>query len=345
MTQANQSLANFFSVLYASAAIAVVPLSVIGLLANLFVLYIFITEKFFRKVTYQLILISATTDTISSITYICVYSQIAAKSLNLTSGTIMCKCLFFITMTSYAISIMNLSLIALDRYFAIVKPWARFYRLHRNQFVMICEVIIWIMAIIINFPLLIIGKASLQGTVMCDITEVSTLQSVYFIAFAVLLYILPSFAISIIYWRIIVHQKNYVHPGHALQNQLKEMQMRKKKFITALISITTSYILTTWPFFATAIGVAVTQKTILQIRESSSAAFLLAFFSYPATTSITIWNPFIYLKFDYNVRASAKAICQRVGMISEQRVLRMMVNEDKEHQKLSRNTSMEFIRA
>ncbi|RDD39729.1 Somatostatin receptor type 5 [Trichoplax sp. H2] len=212
---------------------------------------------------------------------------------------------------------MNLCLIAIDRYFVIVKPMQAFYRIQKLKVIVTSEILVWILSSIVNFPLLLIVRSHKADNYMCEFAQMNTILSIYFIIFDIILYIIPSIIIVLIYWQIIKHQQSYLQPGQTLQ-QDSEHLFKKKKFIRMLISITLCYILTTWPFFATVFGVAVTKASLLKLREQSTISFLLAFFSYPATTSITVLNPFIYFKFDCNIRNKALQLLRRVNISSNE---------------------------
>ncbi|RDD39728.1 Neuropeptide SIFamide receptor [Trichoplax sp. H2] len=310
----NNSLKEFYSKVYTYASLAALPLAVTGLIANLFLFYILLTDNFFRKVTYYLILASVISDIISTIVSIIVYTHVAGFTLDYILGSVLCKGVFFVAQSSYGISMMNLCLIATDRYFAIVRPLTRFYRIYKKRILISAEIMIWLLSLTVTSPKLIFMKVQRENTMMCEHDTITNWIASYLIAFIVIIYVIPSSIIALIYWQIVVHQKNYTQPGQCIGSESTEGKIQKRKFIRSLISINLSYILTTWPYFATLFGFAITRDSFIAVRNRSLAAFLLAFFSFSTTTSITILNPFIYFKFDANVRKSAKKVIKRLSL-------------------------------
>ena len=262
------------------AAIAAIPLSVCGLSTNIFLLILFVTDQFFRKTTYHIMLMSVISDIISTITSISAYIQIAKGHLDDNMGLFMCQSLVFTTMTSYSISMMNLCLISIDRYISIVRPLWPFYRIYKKRLLMASEVIIVLISILINFPTLALIRIHKTETIMCEFAKITPLSSFYYIAFAVILYIIPSLVIGANYWRIVTYLKNYVPPGHTLRQQDAERQNKRKKIIKMLISITLCYILFTWPYFVTLLGIAITKVTFFKLRLDSTVYYLLVFFHF-----------------------------------------------------------------
>ncbi|RDD39714.1 Bombesin receptor subtype-3 [Trichoplax sp. H2] len=307
----NNSLQEFYSTIYVYSSAAATCLGIIGLSANLFLLYLLVTDKFFHKTTYYLIMVSSTSDSISTITSILGFAHIASYTKDYHVAVTLCRSVFFITLTSYGISMMNLCLIGIERYFAIVKPFVQFYRNYKIRIITSVEILIWTSSIIFTIPTLVVTQIHQEDTFMCEQGEVIPLLSVYFIVFTLIMYVIPCSVIIITYGLIINYQKNYVRPGYSVNYSIRNVKNRK--FVKMLKSIALFYVFTTWPYFATLVGFAFTREELLELRNRSVFQFLLAFFSYSVTTSITIVSPFIYFKFDVNIRKRSAIIWQRVG--------------------------------
>lgn len=309
-----------FEEIYLYSVNAAIPLTVTGLLVNLLMLYVFIMDKFFHRRIYLLMLISTISDASSTIASIVGYSVLADKNLNVQTGSIICKFFLFVISTSYGISMMSLSLIAMDRYFAIVRPFFRFYAIYKNQIIVLTEIFIWILSISVCAPMLaVITSYSEENYIICDFSSMTPSMTVYLVIFVLILYIVPSAFIGIFYWRIIKHQKNYIKPGQTM-HKLREQQMKRRKLIRMLISIAFTYILITWPVFASIFGFAVTQTSLQQLRDKNLVLFFLAFFSVSLSASITVINPFIYIKFDDNIRSKLRHFWYRFDIFKSNRV-------------------------
>lgn len=311
----NQTLEISF-IIYSTASIAALILSTFGLTVNLFLLYVLFTDRRFHKTTYYLIFVSIISDTISTFATISGYIQIIRYELDFEGGTLMCRAVMFTMFTSYGISMMTLCLIGIDRYFIIVRPLHTFYRIYKNRILVICEALIWTVSFCSSAPLLKFMGVHKIDPLLCEFIIITTPISVYIIIFVPIQFIIPSLTIGLIYWRIILHQKNYTQPGESIPNRTAQLNFRKRRFIKMLISISLSYILATWPFFATIFGFAITQKSVLQVRSENLMIFLFIFFSLSATTSITILNPFLYLKFDVNIRKRSLLVLKCINRLT-----------------------------
>lgn len=297
--------------IYQYAAIVGIPIFTLGLLINIFIFFLFLYDKYFRKTSYMLMCVSVISDMISGLSSLVVYTQIVGRSLDYDGGTFMCRMTLFFMFGSFGVSMMNLGLIGIDRYFIIVKPLSLFYRHHKRYILIIGEVAIWLISGATNIPILSYVAVHQNDTLLCDIPNVTISISVYLCAQAAILLIIPTIVLLAVYGRIIAYQSKYRRPGEIDKRQRIEEQIKKKRFIRMLIWISISYVVISWPFFASSIGMAITGQSIMMIRQKSIVHFLLLFFSIAMTTSIAVLNPFIYLKFDSNVRKRACLLLQR----------------------------------
>ncbi|RDD39730.1 Neuropeptide SIFamide receptor [Trichoplax sp. H2] len=306
MTASNATIND--GLLYTYFAVVVSGINFVGLMGNALLLYIFISDKYFRKITYYLMLICVISDGISNI-----FSLISTGLLLGKHGTqsytmlIVCSISGVVVYISYGVSIMNLCLISIDRYFAFVKPLNMFYRVYRKKIVIIVEILIWIISASITIPDIAFIQAPDDDKFICDYPNVTISISIYLVSYTVVYYVLPSMVITIAYWRIIIFQRNYVRPGQTIK-QLKYEQASKRKLIKSLISISLSYVLLTFPYFVVLLSFGVTRTNLLQVREKSSVLFAICVLAVASTSNITVINPFLYLKFDGNIRKNFKEI-------------------------------------
>ncbi|EDV18912.1 uncharacterized protein TRIADDRAFT_62627 [Trichoplax adhaerens] len=294
------------------SVIAAIPVLTVGILANIFVLYVITKDSYFYKVTYYLIRVTIISDIISTFTAVLGFTFITAFDNSYIVGGYLCRIFFYIVVTSYTVSVFTLCMISVDRYFAIIKPHSQLYRKHKNRFLVIAQIVSVIIAIGINLPAAWFNNVYPDDTELCDYANVNQQQSVYLISMAIVLYLIPSGILIFCYGSIVNHQIHYVRPGNITNANREDDQLRKKKFIKALIIITASFLLSTWPFFATGIGMAITGKSMRQIGKIHIILYILAFASFSSTVGIAVINPFLYLQFDQNVRKKSLKILRKL---------------------------------
>ncbi|RDD39732.1 Neuropeptide FF receptor 2 [Trichoplax sp. H2] len=302
MTISNTTTYSFqIANIYASV---IITIAAVGLIANTLIIYIFISDKYFRKITYNLMLICAISDAVSNISGLISNGMLLGISMNqsYTMGTV-CKISGIIINISYGVSIFNLCLISIDRYFVIVRPLNNFYRTNKKKIVIISEIFIWLLSGSIAIPdtVYLQSQDENEYTSMCDYPNMTVSVGVYLVSFSVFYYILPSMAIIIIYWRIILFQRNYIRPGQQLQ-QMQHTTSNKYKLVKSLISISSFYVSATFPFFLVLFVCGVTRTPMLQIQRSNPGLFTVCMLSLTTANNITVLSPFLYLKFDGNIR-------------------------------------------
>ena len=303
---------------YAQAAAT--PFSVIGFFANVFLLFILIKHQIFGKTTYYLLRISVVSDIICNLTTACAYIMTAGVNVSYSDGQALCRCLMFIIMSSYGVSIMTLCVIGIDRYFVIVRPLSSFYRRFKYQFIGGLFALASIIAFGFTMPILFFISTYPDDVKLCDLTTITPALSYYLIISAIALYVIPALTLVITYSKIIIYMRNYVRPGERVTN-LNDDNHKKKKFIKMLISITATYLLISWPFFATGVGIAITRRSLRQVRRLGLVYYLLAFFSFSTTADISVVNPFIYYKFDTAIRSKAKMHLSTIYNMAKSRIL------------------------
>ena len=285
-----------------SIAAFTITISSIGVIANSVLLYLFLTIPRFHRTTYYLMFISCLTDLIANVVNIVSYVILLKRFLN---TAFLCKILGFLIYISYGVSIMNLSLIAIYRYLSVVRPFAKVYTTYKKQFIIISEIIIWIVCIMTCLPDLIYFQIQEQSRKICAYDEITPFLSGYLITFVIVYYIIPSAIIIIFYWRIINHQRNYVRPGLSSISRQQDTN-RKDKLIKSIMIISACYVLTTWPVFACFLAVAISRKTFSQILSENEVFYWLGTFSFSTVTIISALNPFLHFNLDENIRRSLR---------------------------------------
>lgn len=294
LTISNSGL-DIFSTIYSS----------VGVLGNLIVLCIIIADKFFRKKVYYLLLICCIMNLLLSLQIIYVSISFSDKNISLSVIITLCRIFLFLMYACYGITIMNLSLIAVYRYFSIVNPFSHFYQTYKNQFLITSEIIILIISIAISMPVTFYIEVDAKSEGYCDYANITVSVTIYLICFSVIYFIVPSSIIIILYWRIIVHQRNRIRPGQPSIHDQIDIK-KKYKLVKSLISISACYIFLTWPIFTVLFAMAVTQKSLAQIQKENSVLFGLSLFSMTTCENIAVINPFLYFIFDQNIRHRLK---------------------------------------
>ncbi|RDD36334.1 Somatostatin receptor type 4 [Trichoplax sp. H2] len=292
-------------------AIFGIPACFVGLILNTSIAYLLLTDKYFKKSTYRLILASVLSDVLSSTAAFIGYLLIAIGNVSYHLGTILCKIILYITLMSFGISIMNLSLISVHRYFIVARSLSSFYRKYKIQFLIACELFLHVASILTSSPILVYASAHPNSSTLCDISNIIHNLAIWEFMFTLIMYIIPVSIMITIYIKLAAIYRNHVRPGYTTPNRAETEIMQKKRFTKVLMSITFSTVLISWPHFACLIGTAVTRKTIYQISLESNILYALVYIAISITISIFVVNPFILLKFDHNVRQKLISLLQK----------------------------------
>ncbi|EDV24596.1 uncharacterized protein TRIADDRAFT_56556 [Trichoplax adhaerens] len=297
--------------LYYYTSLALIPVFAFAFIINIFLLYVLLQGSAFQCIPYKLIRISVISDALSSLTAAIGYSLIT-QNFPYQSGKLLCQFIMYLVFTFNGISMNNLFLIAIDRYYAIVKPFSGYHQRHRRRAFFIGQIISWSLSIAFNIILAPYIGVTHADTTLCDIPDIKDhlFIPITIILFCILQYVIPCTTITVIYWRIVHHQKHYVRPGENSFSQ-RDHEAKKKKFNKILMTITLCYILTTWPYYAGVFGMAITRQSVITIRNKDPIIFIFLFCSLGTSICITVINPFIYLQFDANIRAKFVEILLR----------------------------------
>ena len=127
-------------------------------------------------------LITCLTNLIANIASIVSNIFYLRKTIN---TTVLCRILGFLIYTSYGISMMNLSLIAIYRYLSYAKPFSRIYVMYKKRFMIIGEILIWIVCIATGLPDFMYLQTRQSSTRICDYDQITPSFSAVILIFVI----------------------------------------------------------------------------------------------------------------------------------------------------------------
>ncbi|RDD39366.1 G-protein coupled receptor 183 [Trichoplax sp. H2] len=303
ISNTTNSFVVLFVQIYHDIWLGFLPLFVIGLILNIVLLNLLFTDNDFQNSTYRLIRMFVISDVISVTATATMFSISIFVNLDYIVSSNLCRVLATTTFSSTAISIMNLALVAVDRYFSIVRPFSPFYRNHKIKFLIITEFLVWLISISATSPF-ILYLAPIPGLpTSCDFPHMDLDQSIYLILWVIIAYAIPIVTIIFSYAKIISFQKNYVRPGIRTSEQLDNDFRNRRKFIKVLIYITLCYIIIILPHALNCTVSGIYQKSVVSMSVGNTSTFILAYLAIAIAASLPVINPTIYMTFDKRVRA------------------------------------------
>ena len=238
------------------------------------------------------------------------YAYNFTKTTDVVTSRWICKCIFFTVCASYTISSITWCLIAYSHYLKVSKPYYQCCGISKNHAMMTCELIAVIISCIIAAPYFQFANVYIDEPKFCDIPFISNEVSIFLIIQTILLYFAPSAFLVFIYHKIIRFISKYIQPQISLLNKRKVAQT--KRLMKTIIMIMAFNVLLTWPYFATMLGTAITQKSHREIRKMNFTYYILVFYSIITTAAITIVNPMLLFTLDQQINAAIKRILQKL---------------------------------
>ena len=217
---------------------------VFSLSGNTMIIFIVFTRPFMRSVTNCLIANMAAADllmTFSAMPYSVAYTYVASRWFGGIMGMITCKLLHFAIALSIAASILTLTVIALDRFFAVAYP---FKRVSVIRHIPTTNMLIWLVSVICMSPYLYYYKSNLleDNNYHCfvlwePLADSFTASRIYFSFIFIALYLVPLLFICIFY--SIISFKLWARriPGNPTEVNLRKEELSKRRTIKILIII------------------------------------------------------------------------------------------------------------
>ncbi|RDD36433.1 Neuropeptide Y receptor type 1 [Trichoplax sp. H2] len=288
-------------------------ISISGLILNVFLCFVIFSNHFFRRTTYRLIAVTVISDAITNFMLTINYAFSLLNTHNVVFSRYLCKIVMFIMSTSYAVSIFTLCLIAVGNYIIIKKPlgvFPAFFKPHRTVMLSMASVVI---AICISIPLLCIVDVYDDLPIFCDFVHVANYASnytVFLIAHAVVLYVIPSILLIVTYGKIIFQMMRFNQPISSSYQQFKDR--KRRKLIKVLSAVTMLDVIITWPCFASTISMAISRYSQRQLGEINATFGILVILSLTTTIAISIINPISFLALDAEIQKGSKYTLKKV---------------------------------
>ncbi|XP_062612037.1 QRFP-like peptide receptor [Saccostrea cucullata] len=244
-------LQTIFTVLYAT-------IMVFALSGNTLVIVVILGNKSLRNVTNMFFISLAISDILIAGFNIPVNLLYNFNSI-WTFGEVLCKTISFATSMNVVASIMTLTVVALERYYAICHPLKIRY-LKSNTRVMVVMFVVWILALAVSSPFLVVQKIGerlhhIDEPPFLEIVEVCVehyenpdMEEVHTLIQFVVFFCVPIGVMFFAYGNI-AHQLWIRKPIGDSQDLEKSMQ-QKKRIIKMLIVIVLVFLICWLPFFA-----------------------------------------------------------------------------------------------
>ncbi|XP_070541409.1 neuropeptide Y receptor type 2-like [Ptychodera flava] len=288
---------------------------IFGILGNLLVIFAILRSKKMRSTTYIFIGNLAVSDV--TVCLLCLPFTLAASfqdSWNF--GGFMCNFVPSVQILSVCVSTLTLTLIAVDRYYVVVRPLKARLSLRASLALIIA---IWLVSACLASPIgffseiEIISIPRLFQVVKCSEQWRSTNEKgLYDIVMFLLQCVLPLLIIGISYARILLHMNRRVVPGVRTQNQQATDTRKKMKTTKMLVAVIVSFAVGWLPIN---IWILVSDFKFALVDNENMSLFYHIFHAIAMTT--TCVNPFFYglmndaFREEYAGVFNSLAVCRR----------------------------------
>ena len=161
-----------------------------------------------------------------------------------TLGKITCKLIYYVAFVSIAVSILTLTVMAVDRFLAVKYPTKAFRTLRKGK---VLITFIWLTSLVLMWPWLVVMKLN-QKSNFCDLKAsqlgdiLVVIKALYGYTVAVL-YILPLAVMSVLYGILIHHLWFHKTPGIRTNHVRRYEETIKKRAVGLLVTILVAFTL------------------------------------------------------------------------------------------------------
>ena len=212
------------------------------------------------------------------------------------AGKITCKCFYYLAFTSITASILCLTIIAVDRYFAVLYPFRSIGWFRKAQIV---SPIIWIVSLALMA--VSVTVITLNEDTLCSYDfishEAKVSEKAFFIMFFVVNYLVPLIIMSVLYGAIIFKLWSYKAPSTEEGRNSQEEQKKKKQLIRMLVIVVAVFALCWLPTNVYQLELGITDAT-----SFSKFGVYISFLLSQGNSAI---NPWLYIGLNRKFRQIA----------------------------------------
>ncbi|XP_071808555.1 neuropeptide FF receptor 2-like isoform X3 [Asterias amurensis] len=293
---------------FAAKVISVGLIILLTVVGNTIVITIILSNKHMRTTTYFYLANLAVADI--TIALISEWTWLVNHLMKVwVFGSVMCKMSALVQGVSVHVSILTLTVVAGDRYFAILHP-LKSRVIKRNAGLVIA--ILWTVAFLINIPLLLNMRyvdftwSDGSETSWCyefwvtdDGTEDKTVRAMYTTLMCILVYILPLLLMSVTYIRIgcTLKSRSTHGPGVTVGSTMSTQERSKRKVIKMLMVVVSIFALCWLPLHV--VNLIVDWVPDVKSQDVPKEVWFLCTWMGYANSAL---NPFVYCGFNENFR-------------------------------------------
>ncbi|XP_054839897.1 prolactin-releasing peptide receptor-like [Eublepharis macularius] len=215
----------------------------VGIIGNYLLIYVICKTKKMHNVTNFLVGNLAFSDMLMCATCVPLTLAYAFEPRGWVYGRFMCYFVFLMQPVTVFVSVFTLTVIAVDRYYAMVYP------LRRRLTIQICAytlAAIWLLSCMLAAPALVHTYHTEFPELDFSICEefwfhMKRDHLAYAYSTLILTYVLPLMVISVSYLRISVKLKNRVVPGNITQSQAECDRARRRKTFRLLVLVVVAF--------------------------------------------------------------------------------------------------------
>uniref|UniRef100_A0ACB8F9E9 Uncharacterized protein n=1 Tax=Sphaerodactylus townsendi TaxID=933632 RepID=A0ACB8F9E9_9SAUR len=215
----------------------------VGIIGNYLLIYVICKTKKMHNVTNFLVGNLAFSDMLMCATCVPLTLAYALEPRGWVYGRFMCYFVFLMQPVTVFVSIFTLTVIAVDRYYAMIYPF------RRRLTIKICAytlAAIWLLSGMLAAPALIHTYHTEFPELDLAICEefwfhMKTDHLAYAYSTFILTYVLPLMVISVSYLRVSIKLKNRVVPGSVTQSQVERDRTRRRKTFRLLVLVVVAF--------------------------------------------------------------------------------------------------------
>ncbi|RDD39672.1 Trace amine-associated receptor 7d [Trichoplax sp. H2] len=282
--------------------------ALISLILNVLIIHsIFSSKEWSKSPTYYLIGNMVTCDIMTASLFIA-FSIVSCFTISFFSLDVICRALSVGTGISYMASVLSLTIISIDRYLSILKPFLFPSRNKKLSVIKSVIVLIWIISIMGALPFAIVTGAISGTDSTCGIIYRGVISVIYFLLLTLLLYLIPIITMAVLYVKIYHYWIKGIRRRSLAKNTTSNSfqgkfltQMERKALIKTLVIVTAAFAIMSWPFLVMALALAISGVGIEDVEKKNTFLFVLCTIAVSCSASTSIANPMLLMKFDKNI--------------------------------------------